>query len=320
MRRDGNASWKAVLSTVSGRPGMKGNYVDLGSSQPHNLGSSAIQSYRWSGLDVHLIQQQVLSGPAWHRLSSDRPILSVVVDEVGGNCEARLAVDDVADNLRSRRRRNGHISLIPGGTAVWGYSDQIARVDEVRLILDVDSLLSAMGGVFPTASLGEPRLMFLDSKLQALARLLATSEPDMRGFVLFNDSVVAAIIARLAELSTTGCLDDRRLGLTARQLAQVTEFMLDNIGQPVRLAELATLAGLSASQFGRAFKVSTGTTPHKWHLDARICHAKRLLLDDRHSIVAIALDAGFSEQSHFTRAFRAATGASPSAWRQSRIN
>ena len=162
--------------------------------------------------------------------------------------------------------------------------------------------------------------MILDSKLQALARLLATSEPDMRGFVLFNDSVVAAIIARLAELSTTGCLDDRRLGLTSRQLAQVTEFMLDNIGQRVRLAELATLAGLSASQFGRAFKVSTGTTPHKWHLDARIRHAKRLLLDDRCSIVAIALDAGFSEQSHFTRAFRAATGASPSAWRQSRIN
>jgi AraC family transcriptional regulator len=320
MRRDGDASWKAILSTVSGRPGMKGSYVDLGSSQPHNLGSSAIQSYRWSGLDVHLIQQQVLSGPAWHRLSSDRPILSVVVDEVGGNCEARLAVDDVADKLRSRRRRNGHISLIPGGTAVWGYSDQIARVDEVRLILDVDSLLSVMGGAFPTTSLGEPRLMFLDGKLQALARLLATSEPDMRGFALFNDSVVAAIIARLAVLSTTGPLDDRRLGLPARQLAQVTEFMLDNIGQPVRLAELASLVGLSASQFGRAFKVSTGTTPHKWHLDARISHAKRLLLDDRRSIVGIALDAGFSEQSHFTRAFRAATGASPSAWRRTCVN
>ena len=109
-------------------PGMKGSYVDLGSSQPHNLGSSAIQSYRWSGLDVHLVQQQVLSGPAWHRLSSDRPILSVVVDEIGGDCEARLAIEDIADKLRSRRRRNGHISLIPGGTAVWGYSNQIARV------------------------------------------------------------------------------------------------------------------------------------------------------------------------------------------------
>jgi len=99
-----------------------------------------------------------------------------------------------------------------------------------------------------------------------------------------------------------------------------TEFMLENIGSPIRLAEVASLVGLSASQFGRAFKASTGTTPHKWHLDARLGYAKRLLLDRRHSIVEIALDAGFSEQSHFTRAFRAATGAPPSAWRQSRLN
>ena len=66
----------------------------------------------------------------------------------------------------------------------------------MRLILDVDSLLRVMGGAFPITSLGEPRLMFLDGKLQALARLLSTSEPYMRGFALFNDSVVAAIIAR----------------------------------------------------------------------------------------------------------------------------
>jgi transcriptional regulator GlxA family with amidase domain len=96
--------------------------------------------------------------------------------------------------------------------------------------------------------------------------------------------------------------------------------MFDNMGSPVRLTELASLAGLSTSQFGRAFKASTGTTPHKWHLDARINCAKRLLVERRRSIVEIALDTGFSEQSHFTRAFRAATGASPSAWRKSLLN
>jgi AraC-like DNA-binding protein len=76
------------------------------------------------------------------------------------------------------------------------------------------------------------------------------------------------------------------------------------------------LAGLSPSQFGRAFKTSTGTTPHLWHLDARIEGAKRLLLDRRNRLVDIALDTGFSEQSHFTRAFNSATGVSPGAWRR----
>jgi AraC family transcriptional regulator len=41
-----------------------------------------------------------------------------------------------------------------------------------------------------------------------------------------------------------------------------------------------------------------------------------LLADRRNSLAEVALDTGFSEQSHFTRAFRAATGVSPGAWRR----
>ena len=96
----------------------------------------------------------------------------------------------------------------------------------------------------------------------------------------------------------------------------VTDFIHDNLAQPIRLSELASLADLSPSQFGRAFKISTGTTPHLWHLDARIESAKRLLTQHRYSLAEVALDTGFSEQSHFNRAFRAATGVSPGAWRR----
>jgi AraC family transcriptional regulator len=61
-------------------------------------------------------------------------------------------------------------------------------------------------------------------------------------------------------------------------------------------------------------------TPHKWHIAARIAYAKRMLEDQKKSLVDIALEAGFSEQSHFTRAFTAANGVSPHAWRRSRLD
>jgi transcriptional regulator GlxA family with amidase domain len=96
--------------------------------------------------------------------------------------------------------------------------------------------------------------------------------------------------------------------------------MQDNLSRCIRLSELASLAGLSASQFGRAFKVSTGMTPNHWHLTARIEYAKRLLEDREKRLVEIALEAGFSEQSHFTRAFTSANGISPNAWRRSRLD
>ena len=296
--------------------------MDLGSRDPHNLGAARIRSHCWSGIDVHSIRQQLLPGCAWHQLLCDRPILSIVVNETGGHCEARSTID-VGTRFTAQARRRpsvGHTSLIPAGLPVWGYSDGMAHFDEVRLILDTDRVLEVTGGEFPVAQLADPQLMFFDEPLQALARLLAASEAEMAAFVLFGDSLVTAMIGRLSQLGAVKHSSDRRLGLTRRQLSRVTEFMRDNVDQPIRLSDLAQLAGLSSSQFGRAFRVSTGTTPHKWFLDARIECAKAMLADPRRNLVDIALETGFSEQSHFSRAFRTATGATPNAWRRLHLN
>jgi AraC family transcriptional regulator len=296
--------------------------VDHCSCHPHNLGPARIRSHTLCGIEVYCIEQDALPGRAWHQLSSRRPMLAIVVNEAGGRCEARLSLEDRTNRPNpSRYRRNGHTSVIPAGLPIWCYSDQIARVDAVRFVLDAERVFELMGGEFPFVGLAEPRLTFFDQTLQTLARLLASSQDDMPCFHLFGDSVVAAIIARLSHLSTTKPpAASRRLGLTRRQLTQVTEFMHDNPSRPIRLSELASLACLSASQFGRAFKVSTGTTPHKWHLATRVEYAKLMLADRRRSLVEIALEAGFSEQSHFTRAFTAANGLSPNAWRRRRLD
>lgn len=297
-------------------------FVDHGSSHSHNLGAARVRSHILSGIEVHCVEQDALPGRAWHQLSNSHPMLAIVVNEAGGRCEARpsLYIGANRSNLR-RHRQNGHISLIPAGLPIWCYSDQIVRVEAVRLVLDVDRVFEVMGGEFQVARFAEPRLTFFDESLQALARLLASSQDEMSSFHLFGDSVVAAIVARFAHISTTDHpATSRRLGLTKRQLTQVTEFMHDNLSRSIRLSELASLSGLSASQFGRAFKVSTGMPPHKWHLAVRIEYAKRMLAEREHSLVDIALEAGFSEQSHFTRAFTAANGISPHAWRRTRLD
>lgn len=296
--------------------------MDHGSSHPHNLGAARVRSHILSGIEVHCVQQDALPGRAWHQLSNSHPMLAIVVNEVGGRCEARPSLYSGVNRSSLRRhRQNGHTSLIPAGLPIWCYSDQIARVEAVRLVLDVDRVFEVMGGEFQEAKLAEPRLTFFDESLQVLARLLASNQDEMSSFHLFGDSIVAAIVARFAHLSTANHpATSRRLGLSKRQLTQVTGFMQDNLSRSIRLSELASLAGLSASQFGRAFKVSTGMTPHKWLLAVRIEYAKRKLGDRQNSLVDIALDSGFSEQSHFTRAFTAANGISPHAWRRTRLD
>ena len=294
--------------------------MDMGSSQPHNLGTCSVSSYCWGGAEVHVVQQHVLPGPAWHKLCCNRLMLSLVVNELGGHCVAQLATNDrVSSRPAGTLRHAGHINFVPPGLSLWGYTDFMERIDEVRLIFDADHLGEIIGDEVRTTALTEPRLMFFDEKLLALARLLKECDASMHRFSLFCDSVITAIIARLVGMSDDTNSQRRRLGLAPSQVTRVTGLMQERVGESLRLSDLAALVGLSASQFSRAFKASTGTTPHKWHLDARIGHAKRLLVNRHNSIVQIALDSGFSEQSHFTRAFRAATGTSPHVWRRARL-
>src|SRR5260221_5225788 len=290
---------------------------DVRSSGVHNIVTVETASHVWSGIPVHDIRIKALPGRSWHPLECDQPVLSIVVNELHGQCEARLSLSvSNAARQSGRQRPIGHVSLIPAGVPVWGYSEDIDQVEEVRLVLDVARVKAIMGEEFTLAPLQEPRLVFNDESLQALARLVVTSEDKGEWSALFGDSLVAAMVARLSNLRPLPARNHRRLGLSAHQLSVVTDYIRNNLAGPIRLSELASLADLSPSQFGRAFKTSTGTAPHLWHLDARIKIAKRMLADRRNSLAEIALDTGLSEQSHFSRAFRAATGVSPGAWRR----
>jgi AraC family transcriptional regulator len=86
----------------------------------------------------------------------------------------------------------------------------------------------------------------------------------------------------------------------------------------VRLAEVARRCHLSLSQFGRTFKKTTGLTPHRWLVKLRLERAQDLMLWTTLPLAEIALDCGFSEQSHFTRTFTRLVGTSPGEWRRQR--
>lgn len=104
-------------------------------------------------------------------------------------------------------------------------------------------------------------------------------------------------------------------GLSAAKLRQVTEFIGDNYGRDIKLAELAQVAGMSSFHFAREFKRTTGTTPHQYLIKFRIERAKALLAKRELPLIEVSLRSGFSHQSHFTRLFRRVTGTTPHSYR-----
>lgn len=107
-----------------------------------------------------------------------------------------------------------------------------------------------------------------------------------------------------------------RGGLAGWQLRRATGHIEEGLAGPIRLQELAMLVGLSTSQFGRAFRQSTGQSPHRWHLNARIRRAQALMLETDDALADIALAVGFADQSHFANTFARLHGGSPGMWRR----
>jgi AraC-like DNA-binding protein len=105
-------------------------------------------------------------------------------------------------------------------------------------------------------------------------------------------------------------------GLTPFQERRAKELLTHSLSGDLPLSDLAHECGLSLTSFSRAFRKSVGVPPHRWVIQQRIELAKTLLRDDPMSLAEVALECGFSDQSHFTRFFTARVGASPGFWRQ----
>lgn len=143
----------------------------------------------------------------------------------------------------------------------------------------------------------------------------AFAQPHRASSLLLDEILGAACAHALGQFgSARGSSERDDHGLAPwqeRRAKELIECSLD-----ASLAELAEACGLSISQFGRAFRRSTGMPPHRWQLARRIARAQDRLTNSTLQIAEISLDCGFSNQSHLTRAFKEATGMTPSHWRR----
>jgi AraC-like DNA-binding protein len=149
------------------------------------------------------------------------------------------------------------------------------------------------------------------------ALLPATANP-REAHPLFLDHIALAVGAHAAHvyggMSPNAGLS--RGGLARWQERRAKELISATLNEELPLSRLANECGLSVRHFARAFRQSTGVSPHRWLLKHRVNHARELLSDRALSLSDVALSCGFADQSHCTRVFTAMLGISPGAWRR----
>jgi AraC family transcriptional regulator len=164
-----------------------------------------------------------------------------------------------------------------------------------------------------------PGVGVMDHVVAQLTRLLlpAFDKPDQTSR-LFAEHISLALGSHIAETygGMKSAATRSRGGLAAWQERRAKELLSANLKEDISTVDVARECSLSAGHFARAFRQTTGLSPHQWLLRRRIDKAHELLFEGKLSLAEIAGACGFADQSHFTKVYARLRGISPGVWRR----
>jgi AraC family transcriptional regulator len=130
---------------------------------------------------------------------------------------------------------------------------------------------------------------------------------------LYVESLTQALVIHLlrhySEIAPIVASHNRNL--TRTQLQQAIDYIHAHLDRDLSIEQIAQTINISPTYFASLFKRATGTSPHQYVIRQRVESAKLLLSKTEIAIADIALQVGFSSQSHLTQQFKRLTGVTP---------
>jgi AraC family transcriptional regulator len=221
-------------------------------------------------------------------------------------------------SLATGTARPGVVTIIPAGSSArW---DIPGPVDVIQLYLPratLERVIREADTSAPSDLLertGHPDAITSSLLMSAADVLEGNSSLD----ALFRQQLTDLLATRLlaAHTGAPATFEPATGGLSPHALRRTIERLRSDKDADVSLAALASDAGLSRFHFCRAFKESTGLSPHAWLRQQRLERAMNRLCETDASIELVAAELGYASQTAFTAAFKKLTGETPSEWRR----
>lgn len=251
------------------------------------------------------------------RLESLTAEVDTVLVWSGGASEVTLCTPH---QRHAFRRRSGMIDILPAGTRFERIEWRGEPSECVSASLTPQLVSAWLGGQRSgfdphrglRLALTDPHVVDLVQRLRARARL----EEPWGSLYVESLSITLASYLYGRYGSSARALPEAGHGLAQTERERLTDFIEENLGESVRLEDLAAQIGYGPDHFARLFKRSFGEPPHRYVLGRRIERAKAMLRDPSRSILGIAMACGFSSQAHLNAAFKSRTGMTPGAYRK----
>lgn len=100
-----------------------------------------------------------------------------------------------------------------------------------------------------------------------------------------------------------------------RHLLRAKELADARYAEPIGVADMAAVAGLSVAHFSRTFAATFGETPRQYLLTRRLERAASLLRNTDRTVTDICFMVGLESLGSFSTSFRRMYGATPTGYR-----
>lgn len=117
---------------------------------------------------------------------------------------------------------------------------------------------------------------------------------------------LALLVRRYADVRST----DRRIGREREAVRKARSYIDTNFAERFTLQDLADHVALSPYHLLRVFHAEVGMPPHTYLESVRIRHAQQQIAAGS-PLAAVAVEVGFSSQSHLTHHFKRIIGVTP---------
>jgi AraC family transcriptional regulator len=228
-----------------------------------------------------------------------------------------LLVHKSDERLHESIFQKGDSLLVPAGqSSYWRCQGSKSNQTELHIHLQPELVEQiAEASEIDVLQLGLiNRLCKQDLHLQHIAMLLL-SELRSDGLMgkLYVESLSQALVIYLLRhySGTPQIITSLDRKLTYAQLQQALDYIHAHLDEDLSLVQIAEVINISPTYFASLFKRTTGIAPHQYIIQQRVEQAKSLLSKTDLSITDIALQVGFSSQSHLTQQFKRLTGITP---------
>jgi AraC family transcriptional regulator len=216
------------------------------------------------------------------------------------------------DGRRARRGLSpGDLDLLPAGAPARIDDEGASKVLVVAIPTAIVQRHVEEIGLRPTSF--QPMFGLRDPQLAGFAWSLHRRQGRVRRD-LYDDCLAAEIVRRIL------CRQDPRSDaatsapqpLSGPRLGRVIDYIEAHLDEPITIQDLALEAGLGSTAFKAAFRNTFAAPAHRYLVRRRAERARLLLLAGDLPASQVALEAGFSHQTHMARWLRRLFGVLPS--------